>query len=87
MERALVAITIFLVSLVFPWWVGILAIALASFRFTFFIEGVVIAALYDILFATHPIAGVPFFVTLSAVVLCFGMSFIRRYIRYDAFSS
>lgn len=87
MERALVVITIFLVSLVFPWWIGIVAIAIASFRFTFFIEGVVIAGLYDILFATYPIAGIPFFVTLLATLLCFGMSFIRRYIRYDAFSS
>lgn len=28
--------------------------------------------------------GIRFFVTLLAIVLCFGMSFIRRYVRYDA---
>ncbi len=87
MERAALVLCVFLLSLLFPWWVFMVAIAFASFRFPIFLEGVVVAALYDMLYATHPVFGVRFFTTAIAVVLCFGMLFIRRYIRYDAFSS
>ncbi|QQR82729.1 hypothetical protein IPJ70_01295 [Candidatus Campbellbacteria bacterium] len=87
MDRIAFVAGIFLIALLFPWWVFVGATAIVSFRYRLFFEGVVIAGLYDILYATHTLFGIRFFVTALAVVVCFGVFFIRRYIRYDAFSS
>ncbi|MCR4274478.1 MAG: hypothetical protein NUW02_00285 [Candidatus Campbellbacteria bacterium] len=87
MERPALVLGIFLLSVLFPWWVFMVAIAGVSFRFPLFLEGVIIAALYDMLYATHELFGIRFFVTAVALVVCFGIFFIRRSVRYDAFSS
>jgi hypothetical protein len=87
MKRVALVAGIFILALLFPWWIFIVATVIVSFRYRLFFEGVIIAALYDMLYASHALFGVRFFVTALAVVVCFGVFFIRRYIRYDAFSS
>jgi hypothetical protein len=87
MHRYIIAGCLILSAFVLPWWVTLLIALYGAFRFSWFFEALIAGLIIDSMYETHAIWGISGFATLLACLIVLSMTFIRRHIRHDSFSS
>ena len=88
LQRILISVCLLLSVFLLPWWITIPAL-LGVFVFVpRYLEGCVIACIFDLVYAGTPLFGIAGIVTVvSVVVYLFATYFILPRIRHDVFSS
>lgn len=87
LERCVITLALILAIFLLPWWLSLLLVAGAIIRFPSYIEGCLIAGLFDVVYAETPLFGIPGFVTFAMVLFYLLATYILiPRLRHDVFA-